>query len=251
MHQNRVLTVSLGRRVARTIGDERRARMSRQAADPVVSGSTPWEGMPATSRRLLEAATEAFAERGYHATTTRDIATRVGMSPAALYVHFPSKVALLAQISRLGHEAAAELVDTAIDGAPDPVSRLRAVAAAFAAWHAEHHRVARIVQHELAALPDDDLQEVRRLRQRIERRVEEQLRDGVAAGVMTVGDTRAVARAVLSLTVDVARWYDPAGRETPEAIGALYADLAARMVGAEPPAGGRSPDPEPERPDSA
>lgn len=196
------------------------------------SATNPWvDGVPQTSRRLIEAAIEAFAERGYHATTTRDIATRVGMSPAALYVHFPSKVALLAQISRLGHEAAADLVDRAIAGAPDPVARLRAVASSFAAWHAEHHRVARIVQNELAALPDDDRQAVRQLRQRIERRVEDQLHEGVAAGVMRVDDTRAVARAVLSLTVDVARWYDPSGRDTPQAIGALYADLAARLVG--------------------
>jgi AcrR family transcriptional regulator len=206
--------------------------MSRQAVEPQAGGSTLWEGTPATSRRLIEAATEAFAERGYHATTTRDIATRVGMSPAALYVHFPSKVALLAQISKLGHEAAAELIDEAIDGGHDPVGRLRTAAARFAAWHAEHHRVARIVQHELAALPPADLDEVMRLRQRIERRVEDELKAGVAAGVMSVADTRAVTRAILSLTVDVARWYDPTGRDTPEAIGALYADLAARMVGA-------------------
>src|SRR3712207_1466052 len=180
------------------------------------------EGLPQTSRRLIEAAIEAFAERGYHATTTRDIAMRVGMSPAALYVHFPSKVALLAQISRLGHEAAAELVEGAIASAPDPVARLRAVAWAFAAWHAEHHRVAGIVQSELATLPESDRHAVRRLRQQIERRVEDQLHDGVAAGVMQVDDARAVARAVLSLTVDVARWYDPSGRDTPERIGALY-----------------------------
>jgi hypothetical protein len=53
---------------------------------------------------------------------------------------------------------------------------------------------------------------------------------------MAVDDPRAVTRAVLSLTVDVARWYDPAGHDTPWAIGALYADLAARMVGAAPEA---------------
>jgi AcrR family transcriptional regulator len=223
--------------------------MSRQAVDPLVSDGSLWEGATATSRRLIEAATEAFAERGYHATTTRDIATRVGMSPAALYVHFPSKVALLAQISKLGHQAAAELIDAAIDEGADPVGRLRLAAARFAAWHAEHHRVARIVQHELAALPPGDLEEVQRLRRRIERRVEDELKAGVAAGVMSVSDTRAVTRAILSLTVDVARWYDPAGRDTPAAIGALYADLAARMVGAGSPEPGTA---EPrERPTSA
>src|SRR5688500_19576516 len=83
--------------------------------------------VPESSRRMMEAAVDAFAERGYHATTTRDIATRVGLSPAALYVHFPSKQALLTEISRHGHEAALELVNTSMIGVDDPLGRLRAV----------------------------------------------------------------------------------------------------------------------------
>ena len=188
-----------------------------------------------SSRRLLLAAVEAFAEQGYHATTTRDIATAVGMSPAALYVHFPSKAALLGRISMEGHEAALELVRDAIEGAgADPVARVRAVVSRFAAWHAENHRTARIVHNELAALPEEDRAAVGQLRHRIQRMVEDELVAGEAAGSMRVADPRAVARALLSLSVDVARWYVPAGRESPESIGRLYADLAERMVGARP-----------------
>src|SRR6185437_5284135 len=36
---------------------------------------------PAGSRRILLAAATAFAERGFHATTTRDIAAQAGLSP--------------------------------------------------------------------------------------------------------------------------------------------------------------------------
>jgi hypothetical protein len=35
---------------------------------------------------------------------------------------------------------------------------------------------------------------------------------------------------VMSLCIDVARWYSPRGRRTPDEIGALYADLVLRMV---------------------
>ncbi len=198
------------------------------------SSSLPWDrSVPESSRRMMEAAIDAFAARGYHATTTRDIATRAGLSPAALYVHFPSKAALLVQISTTGHEAAAALVDHSIAaGGSDPLQQLRAVISDFAAWHAEYHQVARVVQHELAALPAADRREVGRLRRQIEAGVEQVLRDGVRRGQMTVDDTRAVARALLSLSVDVARWYVPGGRDTPSAIGQLYAELAARMVGA-------------------
>ncbi len=37
--------------------------------------------------RLINAAVDAFAENGFAGTTTRDIASRAGMSPAAVYVH--------------------------------------------------------------------------------------------------------------------------------------------------------------------
>jgi AcrR family transcriptional regulator len=206
----------------------------------------PWTArLPESSRRMIEAAIDAFADRGYHATTTRDIATRVGLSPAALYVHFPSKQALLAQISVAGHEAAVDLVEQSMTRSDDPLGRLRAVMRAFSSWYAEYHLVARVVQQELFALADDDRRAVIAMRQKIQRQVEQLLRDGVRAGQMEVEDTRAVARALLSLSVDVARWYDPKSQETPEGIGELYADLATRMVRPSRPAPDRTDQGEP------
>ena len=43
------------------------------------------------ARSLLTSGVRCFASSGYHATTTRDITAAVGLSPGALYVHFPSK----------------------------------------------------------------------------------------------------------------------------------------------------------------
>src|SRR6478735_11000405 len=79
---------------------------------------------PDAARRLVSAAVHAFAERGYHATTTRDIASRAGMSPAALYIHYKTKEELLYQISKVGHERALEIVERARDSAGTPAERL-------------------------------------------------------------------------------------------------------------------------------
>lgn len=79
------------------------------------------EVTPDAARRLLVAAVDAFAERGYHATTTRDIAGRAGMSPAALYIHYKTKEELLHRISRIGHDRALKIMrDAADSGAPRP-----------------------------------------------------------------------------------------------------------------------------------
>lgn len=44
-----------------------------------------------TRQRICEEALKLFAEKGYEATSVRDISTAVGVADAALYRHFPSK----------------------------------------------------------------------------------------------------------------------------------------------------------------
>ena len=199
-----------------------------------------WEHVqPAAARRLLTGAIDAFAERGFQATTTRDIASRAGMSPAALYVHYSSKERLLFEISLYGHRAALEILrqanaEAGATGGSScaPADRLQAMVSAFTAWHAEHHTIARVVQYELAALSPEHFAEVATIRRAISDLVEQVLSDGVADGSFAVEDLPGTTLAVLSLSIDVARWYDPARRASPSELGNLYADLALRMVAA-------------------
>jgi AcrR family transcriptional regulator len=186
---------------------------------------------PAPARRLLVAAVQAFAERGYHATTTRDISTRVGLSPAGVYVHYKSKEELLYRICQISHEHSLTAIRTAALRSPDdPVAQIGSVIGDFAAWHARYHIPARVISYELAALSPAHYDEIVSLRHQIELVVRSTLEQGVASGVFDVADVIGTARALLSLTIDVARWYRSSGRRAPEDIGRLYADLAVRMV---------------------
>lgn len=178
---------------------------------------------PDAARRLLMAGAESFAERGFHATTTRHIASGAGMSPAALYVHFPSKAALLFEISRRGHELTLEMMEEAVSRGSDPVERMRTLVEEFIAWHAERHTVARVVQYELAALPEEDFRVVAGLRRRAGQVVRDLIADGVASGVFKVTDVCTASRAVLSLGIDVARWYPGRTPESPAELGRDHA----------------------------
>ena len=86
-----------------------------------------------------------------------------------------------------------------------------------------------MVQYELAALSPEHLAEVATIRRAISLQIEQVLTDGVAAGDFAVSDLPGTTLAVLSLSIDVARWYTP-HRGEPETLGKLYADLAHRMV---------------------
>ena len=58
---------------------------------------------------------------------------------------------------------------------------------------------------------------------------------GVATGEFEVDDVPVTALALLSMAIDVARWYTPDVRRTPEAIETTYGDLAVRLVRAVAP----------------
>ncbi|MDJ0463394.1 TetR/AcrR family transcriptional regulator [Streptomyces sp. H27-C3] len=194
----------------------------------------PWgEVTPEAARKLLVAAVDAFAERGYHATTTRDIAGRAGMSPAALYIHYKTKEELLHRISRIGHDRALEILRAAAEGEGTAAERLADAVRSFVRWHAERHTTARVVQYELDALGDEHRAEIVELRRRSDAAVREIINDGVKAGEFDVPDVPGTALAVLSLCIDVARWFNTQGRRTPDEVGALYAGLVLRMVGAQ------------------
>ncbi|MEU9333666.1 TetR/AcrR family transcriptional regulator [Streptomyces sp. NPDC048290] len=196
------------------------------------------EVTPDAARRLLIAAVDAFAERGYHATTTRDIAGRAGMSPAALYIHYKTKEELLHRISRIGHEKALDILRTAARGDGTAGERLADAVASFVGWHAGRRTTARVVQYELDSLGPAARAEIVALRRQCDAEVRGIIEDGIASGEFDVLDVQGTTLAALSLCIDVARWFSTRGPWTPDEVGAMYAALVLRMVGAGGSTGG-------------
>ncbi len=184
--------------------------------------------------RLLDSAVNAFAERGYHATTTRDIASAAGMSPAAVYVHYRTKQDLLAQISLAGHEQTLALIQEAVASAPAPADQLARVVQQFAIHHARGNTGARVVNYELSSLEPGPAAEVRELRRAISAEIRALVERGVADGSFDCPQPRIAATAILSLGIDVARWYREDRTWSPEDLGDAYAAIALRIVGARP-----------------
>lgn len=184
--------------------------------------------------RLLAAATEAFARDGYHATTTRDVAARAGMSPAAVYVHHDSKESLLFEVSNAGHIEALKTVQMAAKKADTPPDRLCHVVYDFTLWHTENSQLARVVQYEFRALTEEHRRVIGNLRREIEAVLIEIIQAGVANGDFTADQIFEVSRAILSLGVDVVRWFDPSRSEKKHEIAKLYSELALKMVGIKP-----------------
>jgi AcrR family transcriptional regulator len=210
------------------------ARRRKPAVEQISAESAGlWAGIESeSSRRLLLSALAAFARHGFQAATTREIAEGAGLSPAAVYVHYKAKSDLLHEISRIGHQSVLDEVERAVRDAPsEPAERVRRFVAAFAQWHADHHVVARVIQYELKSLPPRQFRQIAKLRKRFEDLLSVELRAGVESGAFEVPDLEATTLAILSLCIDLARWYHPgADHKTSDEVGQLYADLVGRMI---------------------
>ncbi|WP_425550827.1 TetR/AcrR family transcriptional regulator [Actinoallomurus liliacearum] len=67
---------------------------------------------------IIEAASQVFSDRGYHAASMEEIAAGVGITAAALYRHFPNKYALFAECA----DGMVERLVGALDGVPPEAS---------------------------------------------------------------------------------------------------------------------------------
>ena len=185
---------------------------------------------PESVRRLLVSALDKFATVGYHAATTRDISLGAGMSPAALYVHFESKEVILFQLSRLGHESVLRVMEESADTTSDPGDWVTSVVQALTIWHCLHIALGRVAQYELEALIDEHRAAISAHRRAIQRLMERGVQRGVDCGDFDASSVLNVSRAILALTVDVVRWYQPDRGLTPETLAENYAELALRML---------------------
>jgi AcrR family transcriptional regulator len=89
--------------------------------------------LPRDQRRiqLLDAASEVFASKGYHAAAMDEIADAAGVSKPVLYQHFPSKLDLYLALLDQSCERLVEVLEAALSSTDDNANRVNATVAAF------------------------------------------------------------------------------------------------------------------------
>lgn len=184
------------------------------------------------SRRddVLAAGTVEFVEQGFATVSVTDIAKRAGMTPAAVYYHFPTKEdVLLALVGRTG-DAITELCAEGIEAAAveDAVT---ALVDRFLAWMEARPADARLYyQSSQGATPD-----VEALRRDQRSHQVTALLNGplkAARGSMSATELRVVAIALLVLFGETTRLLSE-GRPTKrrkDAVRGEAVDLALRLV---------------------
>src|SRR5262245_12576606 len=106
----------------------------------------------ATRDKILQAAREVFAEKGYHRAIVDDIVRASQTSKGAVYHHFPNKEALFLALVDEFAGRLSEAVAAAIGGAHGALGKVEAAVTAGLETFARHRDLARILLLESVSL---------------------------------------------------------------------------------------------------
>ena len=177
---------------------------------------------PSRRDEILRAAAQLFAERGSRAVGVDDVGAAVGVTGPAIYRHFASKDAMLAEmLVRISETLLAGGSERVTDVGNDPAAQLRALIAFHVDFALDNPALITVQDRDLASLPDGDAAQVRRLQRRYVEvwvAVLARLLPGTDATVC-----RARAHAVFGLINSTPH---SAGRLGRPAMAALLADMA-------------------------
>jgi AcrR family transcriptional regulator len=177
-----------------------------------------------TRERILVESSRLFATRGFLGTSTRDIASAVGIRQPSVYSHFGSK-----------HEIAAELLRRDLTAGVEALGRLAAAGGGpavelyrYLLWEVRHVRgsafdLRALYLGEILDLPE--LEEGRRLNDTYTRRVEDLVRRGIAADDFLDIDIAFACTAIDAIVLETIR-----GAATRTAPALDEPDLAASFV---------------------
>lgn len=181
----------------------------------------------ATEEAVYAAAVRLFAQRGYHGTTLRQIASAIDKQMATLYYYFDSKQSLLQIIMRTAMGDLIDGLEHELASVADagPVERLGAAVRFHVRFHGTRAEEAFVGDSELRAVTDDFRPEIIGMRRRYQSILEGLLEDGAKAKIFAVSDPTIAAFGILQLCTGVATWYRPGGRRTLDEIADIYAHM--------------------------
>lgn len=154
-----------------------------------------------TRQRILAAAGTLFASKGFHGTSTREIAARVGVRQPSLFHHFPTKQAILAELLDRDLEPALARISAYREMADDPACCLYAYLLADVAALVRSPYDARGIYND-QVLDEAPMRSQREKRGRLHSETRELIAEGVRRGSFRDVDTRFAQQVITGMLLD-------------------------------------------------
>ncbi len=178
------------------------------------------------SKKVLiqRVAVRMFRERGYQATSVRDIAEAVGIQAGSLYAHVDSKDDLLWDIVNKSADRFFAAIEPIMSSDRTTMSRLREAIIAHVGVITSDLDAAAVYSIEWRHLPDERREAFAGRRDAYEQLFRRMIGDGIRERLLSSSDETFASLFVLSALNWVYQWYKPGGRLSPEELGKLMAE---------------------------
>ncbi|HKA61540.1 MAG TPA: TetR/AcrR family transcriptional regulator [Methylomirabilota bacterium] len=190
----------------------------------------------ATRDKILQAAREVFAEKGYHRALVDDIVRASQTSKGAVYHHFPNKEALFLALVDEFAGRLSEAVAAAIGGAHGALGKVEAAVTAGLETFARHRDLARILLLESVSLGPAYQSKRQEVHGRFAALIQAHLDEAVTEGSIPPVDTRVATLAWLgALNEVVVQWLhsgrpDLRGEAVPALVPMLLRSIGAKST---------------------
>ncbi|AEN13927.1 MULTISPECIES: TetR/AcrR family transcriptional regulator [unclassified Streptomyces] len=206
--------------------------MSTEPSQDTAPPAEHWRSYgPLDLHPILVHAMEAFNEHGYHGTSVRDIAGRVGVTVPALYYHYENKQALLATLLETSIKDVLDRCRAAAgEAGDDPLARLCGMVESIVLSMA-HRRQLAFLDTEIRSLEPQNRARYVALRDYLEHMLLNAVEAGRAQGVFTTPIPADAVRSVLTMCQGVANWFRADGPLTAEEVAERHVLLCLGTVG--------------------
>jgi len=182
-------------------------------------------------QQVRAAALRLFRDKGYHATSMRDIAAEVGINKGSLYSYIRSKEDLLIPFfERAMGLLLVEIEAISANQSLTPTERLKRAIKAHILNVTENLDVLTVYLSEWRQLTADSLTTVRQQRERYAALFLAIIEDGIKRGEFRALDPRISALGMIGTCNYLFRWYRPDGRLEPEQIADELTDMLLHGV---------------------
>lgn len=173
----------------------------------------------------MQTSAQLFSERGYMATSMRDIADKMGIEAASLYNHISGKEDILQEICFGLANLFLQAVDEVNDIYFDAEQKLRMAIQNHVEILTANLTKSKVFLHEWRYLSPDKKSEFIRLRDLYEEEFTVILQNGEDENLFNVVDKKFAVLNILSSVNWITEWYRPDGRMSPQEIARKLGDF--------------------------
>ncbi len=185
---------------------------------------------------IIDAAARVFAARGYHGTSTQDIADALGLRQASLYYYFGSKEAALGAVCEHGVDGFVEAAEVIVATSATPREKIGQLIAAHLAPTHDKRDYVRVFINERRYLPKAMRRRIGRRGRRLEGLFQGVIEAGIADGSFRADiDVRLSTLAILGMCNAVINWHPGEPNADPATVAGEFARFATSGLLAAPP----------------